>query len=642
MTGTSKGRGKDWYPDDPATSYALEVLSRKPGRKPLVVSDSVKAACERHMSDLDGGKWIWDPTLGDRFGKFCSVLCKVWDVREGELVPFRLLPWQAFCAYSMLSWRSPERNKFSYEPGSRRFRNAFILTAKGSGKSPFGAALGLYMMTNDKYKRLDGELVKEKKQQCFVVASTIEQANAVGLGPAEAMIDNSDQLRDDMGLRRIQASDRIVSTVRGSYLRAIGAQGTRGGLAGLNPHYIQWEEMHEQADRDIVDKLLYGFKDRPQPLCLMLTNAGLSRQSIAYDEYEQAKEAAEGGRNLDSYFAYIAECTEDDIPENGWFPSEKHWEKANPSLGFTIRKDIIKEVVGRAKTERAKNEALQLYASIWSEGSGEFVSQEQWAAVEVEKIEESKLDGARMFVGIDAASRDDMCAVAYLWWCADGMWRLRVRHYSPADGFEDRSRTCVGPLLDWRKDGWIIVPGGGTIDLKLIARHVKEAIAGRNCRHVVSDSYRVHDLRMAFREEDLPFWINGKPEESTSYESAEGMNVEMILHSQTYMKASRTDSRDLWMNGSIESFKGMILGVGDGGPNIEIEYNPVLRWNRGSAVVAYDTQLNKRFDKKAVRGQKGGKIDGLVAATMAAGLGALEVAKGEFVSSFEDPNFSWD
>lgn len=639
-------RPLDWWPSDPATSYALSVLNWEGGKKPLVASDHVKAACERHLRDLDNGRWIWDPRRGDKFADFCHKMCMVFDPEKGVHVPFKLLPWQAFVAYSVLSWRAREKNTRDYLPGSRRYRQAFVLTAKGSGKSPFGAALGLFMMTGDRYIPIvngaDGPPVKMDKPQCFVVASTVEQADKVGLSPAETMMESSDQLRSDMSLRKIESSKRIVSSVMGSYMRAVGAQGTRGGLAGLNPHYIQWEEMHEQTDREAIDKLLMGVKGRPQPLMLMLTNAGMSKQSMAYEEYERAQQAVLGGKDLDTYFSYIAECTDDDIPDSHWFPRESAWVKANPSLGVTIRKDVIKDVIGRAKSEQAKAEAKQLYASMWSETNDEFVSQEMWDRVETPKLDPEKLEGARLFVGIDPALRDDMCAVAYLWWCVDKKWRLRVRHYSPAEGYEERARACSGHLLDWRKADWLTVPGGGMIDLRLLARDIKGVLADYNCDHVVVDSYRFLELRASFEAEGIPFWIAGQPENSTSWEGADGMNVELIMHSQTYMKRQRHDDRDLWMEGSINNLKAMILGLGDDDPSIEIEFNPVLKWNRASAVVAFDTQMNRRFDKKTTRSRMQGKIDGLVAATMVAGLGTLEVARGAYVSPFEDPNFRWD
>ncbi|MDZ7747679.1 MAG: terminase large subunit [Halofilum sp. (in: g-proteobacteria)] len=53
-----------------------------------------------------------------------------WDF-EGQ--PFELLPWQQFIVGSLFGWKAPD--------GCRRFRMAFVETAKGSGKSPPAAGI---------------------------------------------------------------------------------------------------------------------------------------------------------------------------------------------------------------------------------------------------------------------------------------------------------------------------------------------------------------------------------------------------------------------------------------------------------------------------------------------------------------------
>lgn len=626
--------------DDPATIFARNVLDGT-----YYAGKPVKDACQRHMSDLEEGRFIWDPTLGDRFADFCRKMCRVVLPTRGGHVPFELLPWQQFCAYSILSWRVKQGDKTEIVPGARRYRYGFILTGKGSGKSPFGAAMGLYMMTADKYYPLVGAPVPESKPQCYVLASTIEQAEEVGIKHALDMVEGSPKLRRDMGIKPITAHpQRVVSTVRGSFLGAVGLQSKQGGAAGLNAHYLQWEEMHEQRDRDMLNDYVAGFKGRVQPLLLMVTNAGKSKQTIGYEEYQKALIAAGGHPNHQTYFSFVAECDEADLGTK-WYPLEKHWEKANPSLGTTIRKDIIKDRIADARHEDDRQEVLRLYFSMWSEANDEFISQERWEAAEVQNfndgdLEDGKLNGATLYIGLDAATKDDMCALALLWRCLDGKYRLRVKYFSPADGFDERAKQCSGHLTDWQKEGWITTPGGGMISMELIAAEIQKYANKWSARHVVSDSYRWQEMLEGFKRVGLPFWICENEDMSSTAPGSPG-SVEIIQHPQIFMKRERPDGRDLWMEGSINAFKTLILGEDSKGPQIEIERNPVLRWNRASAVVAVDTMLNRRFDKKNTRARMHGKIDGLVASAMAVGLGVLETAKGTLASPWEDPNYDW-
>lgn len=626
--------------DDPATKWALQVVDGK-----IKTGIPTYHACKRHLADLEEKRFIWDPKMGDRFNDFCLKMCRVNQPTRGGKVPFKLLDWQAFCAYSMFSWRVRPNDKTSIYPGARRYRYGFVLTGKGSGKSPFGAAIGLYMMTADKFFPLDGPPVRENEPRCYVLASTIDQAEEVGIRHAADMVEGSPDLKRDMGMKPINAHPQsVISTVRNSFLRAVGVQSKLGGAAGLNPHYLQWEEMHEQRDREILNDYVAGFKDRLQPLLFMVTNAGKSKQTLGYDEYCKAKIAAQGREDFATYFSFISECDEADIGSK-WYPLEKHWIKANPSLGQTIREDIIKDRIAHADTEPERQEVNRLYFSIWSEANDEFISQENWEAAEVEGFDaegmkDGALNGSRVYIGIDTASKDDMCAIAYLHKCLDDKWRLRVRYWSPAGGFEDRAKICSGHLLDWRKDGWINTPGGNILDMRLFGQILKDEIAKWNCKHLVSDNYRFLELLLALKDIDQPYWIFEDEDRSTARKSTPGA-VEIIQHPQIFMKKERKDGRDLWMDGSINAFKTLILGVNESGPTIEIERNPVLRWNRASAIVATDPQLNRRFNKKDTKTKMHGKIDGLVAATMAVGLGVLEEAKGIKMSPWENPNFEW-
>lgn len=620
--------------DDPATAWARDVADGK-----IVAAKPVVDACHRHLADLEDGRFLWDPSQGARFADFCRLICRV-TLPTGGRVPFTLLPWQTFCAYSLLSWRVKKNDPLGIPPGARRYRYGFILTAKGSGKSPFGAAFGMYMMTADHYVPLEGRPVRENEPQCYVLASTIEQAEAVGIRHAFSLIESSPQLKRDMGIKMITAHPQsVVSTTRASFLRAVGLQSKQGGAAGLNPHYIQWEEMHEQKDRVILDDFVAGFKGRPQPMLLMLTNAARSKQSMAHDEYLKAKAAAKGHKSFPTYFAFVAECSETDIPKGGkrWWPSERHWEKANPSLGITIRKDIINDRIANAQSEVDRIDVKRLYFSIWSEHNEEFISEEAWKAAEVDPFDDDVVAGGTLYLAVDTASKNDMCSFAYLWKCMDGKWRLRVRYYSPEDGFEDRAQASNGKLIDWREEGWIKTPAGGVLSMAMVAKEIKAAVDNWGCRHVVLDTYRFKEVLVDLREAGQRWWMCEDARERMVPDD----HIEIVQHPMRNAKTERVDGRDLWMEGSINAFETLIKGLDGGGPTIEIERNPVLRWNRASAVVKPDMDLNRRFDKINAKNKMHGKIDGLVAATMAVGVGVIEDALGGRRSPWDDPSYRW-
>lgn len=121
--------------DDPATRYACDALDGK-----IVVGDLVKAACQRHLRDLDGASARGLTFDADRANRICQFFPSVLTITEGEKAgrPFDLLQWHAFAAGSLFGWRRQD--------GLRRFRMAWMETGKGQAKSPFMAGIGLYMM----------------------------------------------------------------------------------------------------------------------------------------------------------------------------------------------------------------------------------------------------------------------------------------------------------------------------------------------------------------------------------------------------------------------------------------------------------------------------------------------------------------
>jgi phage terminase large subunit-like protein len=140
---------------DPTADYARRVMSQE-----IIAGPHVRDACSRHLQDLQEGR-----SRGIHFDLdeaahaiafFEEVLCLNGGDFEG--VPFLLLPWQRFIVGSLFGWRR--------KSGHRRFRVAYIETAKGSGKSPLAAGIGLFGLVADGETRQPPTGTRRK---CFFV-----------------------------------------------------------------------------------------------------------------------------------------------------------------------------------------------------------------------------------------------------------------------------------------------------------------------------------------------------------------------------------------------------------------------------------------------------------------------------------------
>lgn len=128
---------------DDVTAYALDVVAGD-----IVAGPHVRAACRRHLKDLEAGHergLFFDVAAAQDFFDFCETLCTV--LVEGSTHPLILSPAQRFITGSIFGWKR--------EDGWRRFRQAFIEMGKGNGKSPLAAAVGLYGLIADGEERAE-------------------------------------------------------------------------------------------------------------------------------------------------------------------------------------------------------------------------------------------------------------------------------------------------------------------------------------------------------------------------------------------------------------------------------------------------------------------------------------------------------
>lgn len=102
--------------------------------------------------------------------------------------------------------------------------------------------------------------------------------------------------------------------------------------------------------------------------------------------------------------------------------------------------------------------------------------------------------------------------------------------------------------------------------------------------------------------------------------------VPLVPHGQGYFKAADSG---LWMPHSLELFEGLLDET-----ELEVKFNPCLRWNAASAVVEEDQKKNRIFAKK----KSTGRIDGIVSAAMAIGAADDDDEdEGDIDGFFDDP-----
>ena len=110
----------------------------------IIAGPHVRKACKRHIDDLEHGheRGLWfDEAAAQHALTFISYLNLEADK------PFILDPFQVFIVGSLFGWKRTN--------GHRRFITAYVEIAKGNGKTPLWAAIGLLGVCADGQARAE-------------------------------------------------------------------------------------------------------------------------------------------------------------------------------------------------------------------------------------------------------------------------------------------------------------------------------------------------------------------------------------------------------------------------------------------------------------------------------------------------------
>ena len=533
----------------PTTQYALDCIE---GRQ--IVGASVLAACRRHLSDLDRDDIYFDIEAADRaLGFFRDVLRLNGGEYEG--VPFDLLGWQSFIIGSLFGWKTQD--------GYRRFRVAFVETAKGSGKSPLAAGIGLYMLTAD----------DESRAEVYAAAAKHDQAKVL-FRDAVAMVQQSPQLDKRLVLSGGVDKHNIAYLSKGSFFRPISSEREGRGQSGPRPHCALLDEIHEHPTNAMVEFMRAGTKGRRQALIFMITNSGSDRESVCYEYHEYAIKLSKGEEVNDSFFYYVCALDDGDDP----FKSEDCWIKVNPSLGITFQPKYLREQVREARGMPSKeNIVRRLNFCIWTDSETAWIDGFKWDAVQKD-FDINQFKGQDAYGGLDLSKRLDLTALATVIPQGDGTYDAWVEFWTPEDTLEERREKDRVPYPLWVKKGLIHPVPGKSIHYGWVAKRIGELSKIFNYKSISYDRWKIDEFKVAM--------------------DSEGIDIELTPHGQGFKD----------MSPAIDKLESLIVDE-----MIRIKENVVLNWNSRVAMTREDPAQGRKFDKS----KSNGRIDGLVALTMA-------------------------
>lgn len=491
----------------------------------------------------------YDKKKADRAVTFIENLCHTKCKWAGT--PFWLLPWQEQLIRDIFGIVKPD--------GNRQFRTAFVEICKKVGKSELAAAIALYLLYAD----------NEPSAEVYGAAADRQQASIV-FDVAKQMVEMSPALMKRSKL--MGATKRIVNYGNAGYYQVLSAE--VGGKHGFSVSGLVFDEIHTQPNRQLYDVLTKGSSDaRQNPLHFIITTAGNDRHSIAYELHTKAVDILEGRRVDPTFYPVVYGLKDDEDWED-----EANWYKVNPSLGYTVDVERLRDAYREAKQNPADEITFKwLRCNMWVSSTVAWIPDAIYMRGN-EPIDMASLEGRDCYAGLDLSSTGDITALVLIFPPRDEDEKFVLLPYFwiPEETIPKRVKANSVPYDIWEKQGYIMSTEGNVIHYDFIEKFIMD----------LSEKY--HILEIAVDRWNATHVI----------QNLEDNGLTMVPFGQGFasMSAPTKEFYRLLMEGKI------IHGS-----------HPVMRWMAGNVVVDTDPAGNIKVTKAKSKE----KIDGIVAAIMA-------------------------
>ena len=491
----------------------------------------------------------YDKKKADRAVTFIENLCHTKGKWAGT--PFWLLPWQEQLIRDIFGIVKPD--------GNRQFRTAFVEICKKVGKSELAAAVALYLLYAD----------NEPSAEVYGAAADRQQASIV-FDVAKQMVEMSPALMKRSKL--MGATKRIVNYSNAGYYQVLSAE--VGGKHGFSVSGLVFDEIHTQPNRQLYDVLTKGSSDaRQNPLHFIITTAGNDRHSIAYELHTKAVDILEGRRVDPTFYPVVYGLKDDEDWED-----EENWYKVNPSLGYTVDIERLRDAYREAKQNPADEVTFKwLRCNMWVSSTVAWIPDAIYMRGN-EPIDVDALAGRDCYAGLDLSSTGDITALVLIFppRNEDEKYVLLPYFWIPEETIPRRVKANSVPYDIWEKQGYIMSTEGNVIHYDFIEKFIMD----------LSEKY--HILEIAVDRWNATQMIQNL--------EGEGFTIVPFGQGFSSMSAPTKEFYRLLMEGRIIH----------GG-------NPVLRWMAGNVVIDTDPAGNIKVTKAKSKE----KIDGIVAAIMA-------------------------
>lgn len=521
----------------------------------------IKLACQRWLDDLKRPDLYFDSAVYLKICRFSRQFKHYKGPLAGQF--FEPEDWQLFVFANIIGLKRSES-------GRRKYRLGDLYLPRKNGKTFLSAIFALWFLM------MDGEagaevymaaLDQEQAKLCYDAAITLGRGSIFG---KLLKIYNS----------RLKTECPQVNGVMKPLSK------DTQNKDGLNIHAAICDERHAWPSTEMLDVIKTGMGARPQPFILSISTAGVDVSNPYFSDIEAYKSEMTGAMPLEDDHFFMLYCPD----EGDKWEDEETWIKTNPNLGVSLSWDYMRSTFNEAQV-RGGSYIVSFQTknlNLWVDAPKVWLPDEDIALCN-RPFDEGDLAGEECYVGIDLASKNDICATALFF---PKYMYVKFLFVLPEGKISERSDRV--DYRKWMEEGWIVSCPGRVLDEGWYIATLFDQLRRYDVRCIAYDPWGMWDLKHQF----------------SRYEDELMEYAQDIRHMSVPTKRLESEVLKHRMN-----FGG----------------NPVLRWMMRNVVVYIDPNANVKLDKAKSRN----KIDGVVALVDAIG-GWLTRTNGRGGDMYDD------
>jgi phage terminase large subunit-like protein len=466
----------------------------------------------------------------------------------------------------LMPWQKAEIRRIYDNPAVTR--RAFLSFGRKNGKTALAACLLLYHLCGPRAR---------PNSQLFSAAQSREQA-AIIFGLAAKIVRMSPDLSSFVMIR--DTAKELVCQQLGTKYRALSAEASTA--YGLSPCFIVHDELGRvRGERsELYEALETATAAYENPLSIVISTQAPTDGDLLSKLIDDALSGADPRTVVSLYSAPV-----DDDPF-----SIKTIRKANPALGVFLNKA---EVMGMARDAMRipsrESEFRNLVLNQRVETTSPLFSRMLWAECGAAP---KAIDGVPVYAGLDLSDTRDLTALVLVG-RVDGVWQVWPTFWLPRDGLREKSRLDRVPYDMWEKQGLLTAIPGRSVDYEYVAEWLVGVVQRHDLRKIAFDRWNFKHLK--------PWLVKAGMTERTIEEK-------FVEFGQGFQS----------MSPALRDLESAVLGK-----KIAHGNNPILTMCCLNSVVVRDPAGGRKLAKN----KSPGRIDGMVALTMAVGAAPVEEEK---------------